>query len=100
MVREKEVTCEMALESVLAKEFPVSDYAVGDYKEDAICLQKEQGKWGVYNGFRNTNDNLVLHRNIVDACIDMMKRLSAGNSLLLQNLEDTFFGLIVTDRIA
>ncbi len=100
MVREKELTCQRALENVLKAEFPQCEYAVGGYKEDAICLQQENGEWGVYNGYRNTHDNLSLHANIVDACLDMMKRLSAGDSLVLQNLKESFFGMIVADRIA
>ena len=67
MVREKELTCQRALENVLKAEFPQCEYAVGGYKEDAICLQQENGEWGVYNGYRNTHDNLSLHANIVDA---------------------------------
>ncbi len=94
MVREKELTCQKALEDVLKAEFPQCEYSVGGYKEGAICLQREGGGWRVYNGYRNAQDNLSLHADIVDACLDMMGRLSAGDDRTFQRLEGSFFGVM------
>lgn len=99
MVREKELNCQKALEDVLMAEFPQCEYAVGEYKEDAICLQRETKGWGVYNGYRNTHDNLSLHANIVDACLDMLNKLCVGDENTLHALKKAFFDTIVADHI-
>ena len=99
MVREKEIICQEALQRVLEKEFPKAHYAIGNYKEDAICLEWDGKEWEVYYGFRNLHDQKTLYSTIVEACIGMINKLAHTKDLSAK-LRDLFLELIVVDKIA
>ena len=98
MTDEQEGICIEALRWTLSKEFPVSNYSIGRYKEDAVCIQKSEQSWMVYVGYRNTKDNLTEHPNVVEACIGMIKVVSGGNKKRSDNLIDDFLSMIIVNR--
>ncbi len=101
MVKEKEEVCQKSLSILLENEIPAANYAIGQYQEDAICLQKDSDtRWEVYTGYRNQHKNSVKHTNVVEACLDMLGRLCVGDEPTLCTLKEAFLGAIVADRIA
>lgn len=95
MVREQEMICTEALKETLANEFPVSNYSLNGYKEDAVCLQREGENWIVYVGYRSKKDDLKSYTNIVEACLEVIRSITGGNATIISSLSDSFFSKIV-----
>ncbi len=100
MVKEQENLCKEALTETLLSEFPSSYFSFGSYKEDAVCLQYDNGHWIVYVGYRNNKDDLMSYSNIVEACIRVIHLITGENSNLIKTLSDNFFSKIVADKSA
>ncbi len=72
MVKEKEIICQEALQKILESEIPKAHFAIGKYKEDAICLQWSGKAWEVYYSFRNMHDQNAFYGTIIEACLGMI----------------------------
>lgn len=100
MVAAKEQSCKLALKEVLSSEFPDYYYSIdAGYSDDAVVLQQNNNEWDVYNGFRNQKKNVCHFDNVVDGCLEVIKRLSSDESIL-KKLRNAFFELIIVDKIA
>lgn len=100
MVAAKEQSCKLALKEVLSSEFPNYYYSIDNgYSDDAVILQQSNNEWDVYNGFRNQKKDICHFDNIVDACLEVIKRLSSSDSVL-KKLRNAFYDLIIVDKIA
>ncbi len=101
MEEEQVKTCIEALLATLSAEYTSSDYSFNGYKEDAVCLQQDNENWMVYVGYRNKKDDLKTFSNIVEACLEMIKVITGGNSNKIKRLNDSFLSKIVmTKRMA
>ncbi len=100
MGKEQVNICRDALNTTLSAEYPSSNYSFNGYKEDAVCLQQEDDKWLVYVGYRNKKDDLKAFSNIVEACLEMIRIITGGNSSKMKTLSDSFFSKIVTKKTA
>ena len=50
--------------------------SVGEYAEEAVCLEKNASSWIVYEGERGKKYNIKTHMNCRDACCDIISRIS------------------------
>ncbi len=100
MVREQEALCREALRETIANEYPISNYSLNGYKEDAVCLQQDGDVWVVYVGYRNKKDGLKSYSNIVEACLEVIRSITGGNMEKVNSLIDIFFSKIVTTKTA
>ena len=41
----EKMLCLEALQKVTEKRFPATDYCIGDYQEEAVCIQPQQNGW-------------------------------------------------------
>lgn len=99
MVKEQVNMCKEALDTTLSTEYTSAEYSFNGYKEDAVCLQEVDGNWLVYVGYRNKKDDLRSYSNIVEACLEMIRIITGGNSSKIKALSDSFFSKIVTSKI-
>ena len=60
------------------QEFHIPEYlcSVGEYAEEAICLEKSGSDWIVYGGERGLKHDLRPYEDCRDACLDVLSRLS------------------------
>ena len=94
MVREQVEVCMKAIQETLSHEYSSASYSLDGYKEDAVCLQESDGKWIVYVGYRNQKDDLKEFPNIIEACLEMIKMLTGGDTTA-NTISSTFFSKIV-----
>ena len=71
-----EKRCFKALEMILSKRFPSHYYAIGSYGEAALCIEKRDRKWIVYNGERGNQYNVKEFDTIIQACMFFLKEMS------------------------
>ncbi len=82
------------LKSVLETEFPPTEYYIGGYADDAVCIQAKNNKWIVYTGFRGQMVDVKEYVNLFEACVMVISRLSRSNEER-QELADRFYNLIM-----
>lgn len=60
------------------REFQISEryFSIGGYAEEAICLQKVESGWMIYEGERGGKYNSKIHVGCEAACCDMLSRLA------------------------
>lgn len=69
-----------ALERVLIKfHIPERFYSFGSYVEEAVCIEKKDARWAVYEGERGKKYNIKLYKNIRRACYDLISRVTESN---------------------
>ncbi len=63
------------LNNTLKKHFAEAHYSFSK-RHDAVCLIKEDGNWKVFYSERGADFNVSYHDNIMEACIEMIRRLA------------------------
>ena len=99
MVKEKETACKNALKESILKYHPSLDFSVNGYQDDSICLKKFNGEWMVFIGYRGEETDEKFFPNIVEACLYMIKKLSAGDYDLQKKISDLFLDRIVSAEL-
>lgn len=63
------------------KKFEIPDEfcSVGEYAEEAVCLEKNSPSWIVYEGERGKKYNIKTHMNCRDACYDIISRVAESD---------------------
>lgn len=63
-------------------------YSIDGYSEDAICIERDDNYWIVYNGERGNKYNIKNYDNVIFACYNMIYRLSESRAekLRIQNI--------------
>ena len=54
---------------------PKECYSLGKYKEEALCLEKTQNAWIIYEGERGNRYNLENYENETGACIAFLEKI-------------------------
>lgn len=49
-------------------------YRIGEYGEEAVCLERKDNGWIVYTGERGKQNRVVRFALVRDACIEVLKR--------------------------
>ena len=64
------------LDKVLKKyNIPEECYSIGEYSEEAVCLERNTEGWMVYEGERGRKYNIKVHSNVQNACFDIISRI-------------------------
>lgn len=50
-------------------------YSIGEYADEALCIEMIDGKWAVYGGDRGVRHELDLFDSEDEACRDFLERL-------------------------
>lgn len=74
------------------------EYSLNGKKDSAVCLEHNGNYWMVYESERNSNRRLKEYNNIVEACLDMIKRMSYGDDILI--MTNKFLDAIMRIRLA
>ena len=93
----REEICLKELKGVLA-EFDSSEYSLNGEKDSAICMERSDTEWRVYECERAAKRELQIYSNIVEACLDVIKRLACADDL--RRLTNEFLDAIMQIRIA
>ena len=68
-------------------------YSIGNYQEEAVCLERKENGWIVYDGERGQQNHLDSFSDLYDACCSFITRLSESNDMKQQMIvafqEDT-----------
>ncbi len=94
----KEANCLEALREVCSEHFEEDEYSLGGPKESAVCLEKVSNEWSVYEKEKNSRNDTYLYDNIVEACLDMLRRLSLASDY--KAIKDAFFDRIIGQKSA
>lgn len=97
MSESKELMCINALELLLKAHFSEDEYCLNGPKESAICLEKNNSNWIVYDKERNSRNNEVSFSNVVEACLEMIERMFLSKS---DESKTEFLESIVVSKIA
>ena len=82
-----------ALEQVLLKRYPQNYFCVGRYQESAVCIEKNDTGWIVYVGERNQKQFEVDCVTILEACLELFKKLVSDRNELAV-IENEFMKLL------
>ena len=94
----KEESCIRALQDICSKHFREDEYSLDGPKESAVCLEKVSNEWNVYEKEKTSRNDSYLYDNIVEACLDLLRRLCLASEY--KSLKDTFFESIIVQKSA
>ena len=94
MVREKEELCVTVVEKVLRSVFGTHGFSVNGPQESAACLERSDSGWCVYNYERGQEFSYSNFSNVVEACLDLLRRMTP-NADVLKELNDMFLSEII-----
>lgn len=78
---------------------PEQYYSIGEYAEEAICLEKRGSDWIVYGGEKGQRNNLKPHADCKSACLDLIARVS-GSDDEEKKLAEFFIAECGADRLS
>lgn len=97
MSESKEMICLKVLDELLQENFEKDEYCLDGVKESAVCMVRNNKNWDVFEKERNSKNDLSTYSNIVEACIEMLKRMFISQS-------DEFIGIflekVIVSKIA
>ncbi len=64
-----------ALDAVLKERYPAYQYSLNGYKEEAVCLQYDNG-WVIFNGERGNHYDEVKCDTILKACLEFIRKMT------------------------
>ena len=70
-------------------DIPEEFCSIGEYAEEAVCLEKHDPSWVVYDGERGKKYNIKTYRNCKEACYDLMSRVAESDEAE-QEMRDFF----------
>ena len=89
----QEEYCKDVLKDICSEHFKEDEYSLDGPKECAVCLEKVSNEWSVYEKEKNSRNDSYLYDNIVEACLDLLRRLSLASEY--KALKDAFFERII-----
>lgn len=98
MVKEKEDICLKAVNKVLSAEFDPNSFSTKGSKESAACIEKKAQAWEVYGYERGNKFQVSVFRNVVDACLELIRRIGMNRNL--DDLIDQFYSEIIGKSVA
>lgn len=69
------ITVEALQEKLINAKIPKEYYNLNGYKEEALCMERSDNIWLVYEGERGNKFNVEEFNNEADACIAFLKRI-------------------------
>ena len=78
-----------AMKRVLEENYPDTNYSIEAYRDDSVCLQKIDGMWAVYTGYRGQKRGFRQYVSIADACFGFFDSICHDKNKLSQ-LKEVF----------
>ena len=75
----KEELCIVELRKICEGNFESDEYSLNGPKECAVSIEKSRGGWSVYEKEKNSYNDSCLFDNVVEACLDFLKRMSPAS---------------------
>ena len=98
MDKKQEEVCINAANEVLSSSFSRTCFSTNGAKESAACLEKENDSWIVYGYERGNRFSVAVFQNIVDACVELIRRIAINNNY--ENVLEKFYAMIVKESVA
>ncbi len=92
-----EQACIKAAQEIFSKNYNPDEYSLNGASESAICLEKNNENWEVYEFERNSKDNKAIYSNIVEALLNMIDRLAGENA---SALKESFLTAVIGKQTA
>ena len=93
----KEKVCLKALQQICEANFPQDEYSLNGAKECAVCLEKTINGWTVYEKEKNSRNDTYLYDNVIDASMDLLKRLSTASKY--SELKNIYYNAIISKTL-
>ena len=94
----KEEFCIAELGKICEGDFKTDKYSLDGPKECAVCIEKSRRGWGVYEKEKNSYNDSCLFDNVVEACLDFLKRMSPASDY--KRLKWEFLDSIIAQKSA
>ena len=97
MSESKEIVCLSVLDALLKENFSEDEYSINGSKECAVCIEKQNYAWNVFESERNSRNDEVQFSNVVEACLDVIERMFLSKS---EQAKSAFLDKIIVSQIA
>jgi len=67
------------MKALQRSDIPEEFCSIGEYAEEAVCLERHDLSWVVYDGERGKKYNIKTYRNCKEACYDLMSRVAESD---------------------
>lgn len=91
----KETVCLSALGKLFLKCFNQDEFSLNGPKECAVCLEKTASGWQVYEKEKESYNNLIIFDNLIEACLNMIERMTSNNV----ELKNIFLDMVISEKI-
>lgn len=98
MEEQKELKCIDALNNLFAGRYGKDEYSTNGPKDSAVCIEKIDSKWAVYEKEKSSKNDYHDYDNVVEACLDMIARMAFGDDIVA--LKNEFLNAIVGIKTA
>ena len=88
-----EELCLNILDKFCKENFEQDEYSLYGQKESAVCIERTDDGWLVYESEKNSRNNLFMFDNIIEAGLDFLKRMCSAEDY--KNIKHAFFDRLV-----
>ncbi|MBQ4606206.1 MAG: hypothetical protein IJB15_05845 [Clostridia bacterium] len=74
-MKNNSITIASLQDKLVSARVPASYYCLGGYREEALCILSENGKWSVFECERGYRYNEHIFETEADACLYFIKRI-------------------------
>lgn len=97
MSETKEMFCLSALENLLKGYFNESEYCLNGEKESAVCLERKDSFWEVFEKEKNSFNDKCVFGNVVEACLNIIDRMFLSQA---DEAKSRFLDTIISSKSA
>ena len=93
-----EIKCIQSLKAVLNRHFSDRLFNFDRYKEWAICMQKDDGKWLVYQAEKGNHYDEEVCLSVLEACLHIIRKATCLESEIAL-LDEEFYKELLSQQI-
>lgn len=97
MSESKEMLCINVLDLLLRESFCIDEYSLNGPKESAVCLERKNLGWCVYDKEKNSLNDEKDFSNVVEACLEIIERMFLSKS---NEIKSKFLDAIIVEKTA
>lgn len=94
----REEKCIKVIRELFEKMYSEDEYSLNGPKDSAVCIEKVNTGWVVYECEKSSRRDLKEYNNVVEACLDMIKRMAYDEQI--QKNTDDFLDAIMNISLA
>ena len=92
----QENKCIELLSKVLDTSYDKDEYCLHGYKDSAVCMDKIDDKWEVYESDRGNKFDVLIFDTLIEACFDVIKRMGVDGKT--EQLKTLFCEYLIPDH--